>query len=68
MPDTLCRLIPSGGIDLFISRIVLWEIQYHGTPAAMGGGISDRDQIPYHDQYDAVNHFPSSIQDIKTQH
>jgi len=31
---TLYRLIPSGGIDLFIPpRIVLWGIQYHGTPA-----------------------------------
>src|SRR6218665_3390804 len=33
---TLYRLIPSGGnrgIDLFIPRIILWGIQYHGTPA-----------------------------------
>ena len=32
--DTLYWFIPSGRIDLglFIPRIVLWEIQYHGTP------------------------------------
>ena len=31
--DTLYRLIPSGGIDLFSPRIVLRGIQYHGHRA-----------------------------------
>src|SRR6218665_1194585 len=37
--DTLYRLIPSGGIDLFIPRIVLRRIQYHGTPAANSAAL-----------------------------